>query len=393
MRCCRDETGPEKKGTMKILHLADTHLGYSAYRKTTEDGVNQREMDVYDAFTRCIDYAVVSKPDLVLHAGDLFDSVRPTNRAITVALQQILRLSKEHIPCVLISGNHETPKLKETGNIFRIFEHLDSVYSIHNNHYETVVVKNEKETVCIHALPQCQNSKEFDLNCKKIALDKKADFNILLAHGAVTGIKEFRMNEFNELFIPVKTLSTDFDYIALGHYHTYTKLQENAFYSGSTEHFSFTEADDQKGFLEITLGRNMKHRFIPIPTRVMVDTTPIDCATLTLEQITRKIKEVVQSVEPAGKILRLRLTNIPQHIQRGIDFHQLQNLGKNAVYFEIKPIPIKTEGTSLDEGYTMKSLADEYEKFLSAQELPEKEILLKLGLHYIHSIEEQDDVI
>ncbi len=378
---------------MKILHLADTHLGYSAYRKTTEDGVNQREVDVYDAFTRCIDYAIHTKPDVVLHAGDLFDSVRPTNRAITVALQQILRLSKEHIPCVLISGNHETPKLKETGNIFRIFEHLDSVYPIHNNHYESVVIKNKKETARIHAIPQCQSLKDFDLNLKKITLDAKADFNILLAHGAVTGIKEFRMNEFNELFIPVKTLTNDFDYIALGHYHTHTKLQENAFYAGSTEHFSFTEADDQKGLLEITLGPSLKHRFIPIQTRIMVDVPPIECSTLTIEQVTRKIKEVVQSVEPTGKILRIRLTQLPMHIQRGIDFHQLQNLAKNAVYFEIKSTPMKLEGTTLDEGYKMKSLADEYEKFLSAQELPEKEILLKLGLHYIHSIEEQDEMI
>ena len=29
---------------MKILHVADTHLGYSAYRKATEDGINQREL-------------------------------------------------------------------------------------------------------------------------------------------------------------------------------------------------------------------------------------------------------------------------------------------------------------------------------------------------------------
>ena len=67
---------------MKFLHLADTHLGYSAYRKVTEDGVNLREMDVYDAFVRCIDYAVKTKPDVVLHAGDLFDSVRPTSLGI-----------------------------------------------------------------------------------------------------------------------------------------------------------------------------------------------------------------------------------------------------------------------------------------------------------------------
>ena len=123
---------------MKILHMADTHLGYSAYRKLTKDGMNQREIDIYNSFKQCIDYAVKSKPDLILHAGDLFDSVRPTNRAITVALEQIIRLSKGKIPFVVISGNHETPKLKETGNIFKIFEHLYHIYPIYNNKYETI---------------------------------------------------------------------------------------------------------------------------------------------------------------------------------------------------------------------------------------------------------------
>ena len=41
---------------IKVLHVADTHLGYSAYRKTTSDGINQRESDIYNSFTQVIDY-------------------------------------------------------------------------------------------------------------------------------------------------------------------------------------------------------------------------------------------------------------------------------------------------------------------------------------------------
>jgi len=375
---------------MRVLHLADTHLGYSAYRKATEEGVNQREIDVYDVFTQCIDYAVKTKPDLVLHAGDLFDSVRPTNRAITVAVQQILRLSKEKIPFVLISGNHETPKLKETGNIFSIFKHLEYVYPIYNNRYETISLKRKDETVLIHAIPQCQNPEEFETNMKKISVDKNADYNILLAHGAVIGLKEFKMNEFNELFIPIKNLQQDFAYIALGHYHMYTKLQENAFYAGSTEHLSFTDANSQKGYLEIDLGQKSKHRFIPLRTRIMIDAPSIDCTTLHIEQIVQKIKEIIQEIEPKDKIIRIRLENIPTHIQRGIDYHQIRELGKTAVHFEIKPMPMKNDKATLNEGYKMKSLADEFEKFITNQHYSEKKMLLNLGLQYIHKIEEQE---
>jgi len=376
---------------MRVLHLADTHLGYSAYRKTTEEGINQREVDVYNAFTQSIDYAVKTKPDLVLHAGDLFDSVRPTNRAITVALQQILRLSKENIPFIVISGNHETPKLRETGNIFTIFEHLAHVYPIHDNQYETISLQTKNETVVIHAIPQCQSPKEFDVNFKKITLDKKADYNLLIAHGAVAGIKEFKMNEFNELFIPVKNIQQNFDYIALGHYHMYTKLQENAFYAGSIEHLSFTEASNSKGFLEIDLGQKVKHKFIPVNTRIMMDVSPLDCSTLSAEQIMKKIKETILSIEPKDKIIRIRLENVPLHVHRGIDFHQLRILSKTAVHFEIKSTSMKTDEPSLAEGFTMTSLADEFKRFLNTRQVPEKEMLLKLGLSYIHKIEEHDD--
>ena len=115
---------------MKILHIADTHLGYSAYRKVTEDGINQREIDAYNAFKEFVDYSIKTKPDLIIHAGDLFDSVRPNNRAITFALDQIIRLSDAKIPCVIIAGNHEHPKLKETGHILNIFDHIQNIYPI-----------------------------------------------------------------------------------------------------------------------------------------------------------------------------------------------------------------------------------------------------------------------
>jgi exonuclease SbcD len=376
---------------MRIVHLADTHLGYSAYRRATDDGINQREVDVYDAFTQCIDYALKIKPDLVLHAGDLFDSVRPTNRAITVAVQQLLRLSKEDIPFVVISGNHETPKLRETGNIFTIFEHLKNAYPIHNNRYETVSLPIGDRTAMIHAIPQCQSPKEFDKNFKRIIIKEDVNFNILVAHGAVAGIKEFKMNEFNELFIPVKAIKQDFDYIGLGHYHMYTRLQENAFYAGSTEHLSFTEADAQKGFLDLQLGAHLKQSFIPLQTRIMVDVPPLDCSSLTVGQILAKVKETIRTIEPKDKIIRIRLENVPPPVQRGIDFQEVKQQCKTAVHFEIKSTSLKNSKDALPEGYRMKSLADEFIKFLDTQAYPEKETMLNLGLQYISKNEERDD--
>jgi hypothetical protein len=123
----------------------------------------------------------------------------------------------------------------------------------------------------------------------------------------------------------------------------------------------------------------------------MVDVPPLDCSSLSAEQILRKTKEAILSIEPKDKIIRIRLENIPAHVQRGLDFHQLRALSKTAVHFEIKPSSLKANETSLSEGYKMTSLADEFEKFLNTQPFSEKEMLLKLGLYYIHKSEEQDD--
>lgn len=107
---------------MRLVHLSDTHLGYSAYNKTDPDtSLNQREVDVYSAFNEIIEYILKTKPDLVIHSGDLFDSVRPSNRAIHEAFRQLVRLSRAKIPTVIISGNHSTPRHKATGFYFPSF--------------------------------------------------------------------------------------------------------------------------------------------------------------------------------------------------------------------------------------------------------------------------------
>jgi len=377
---------------MKILHVSDTHLGYSAYRKSTENGINQREQDIYNAFEQFVDYAVNSKPDLVIHAGDLFDSVRPSNRAITFALKQMIRLSKNKIPAIVISGNHEQPKLIETGHIFSIFDHIENVHQIYNSKYEKHIFKINKEKVMIHAIPQCNSKQEFNNEIKKLKPSSDVDYNILVSHGAVTGIHAFSMNEFNELMIPAKILSKDFDYIALGHYHKYSKLAENAFYSGSTESFTFTDAGDKKGFIELDLSKKgLKYNFVELKTRPMIDTKPIKCSKLKLDEVMKEIKQKINQTQPEEKTIRITLEDIPSHIYRGLDFDEIRKLTRDAVHYEIKADVLKDDVTKTSSSSKIDALVNEFKKFLEKQEIEEKETLLKLGIGYIEKIEARDE--
>jgi len=377
---------------MKILHVADTHLGFSAYRKVTAESINQREIDNYNAFKQFVDYAIKSKPDLILHAGDLFDSVRPNNRAITFAIRQILRLSKQGISFVVIAGNHENPKLKETGHIFSIFDHIDNVYPVYKAKYETLSLVMKKEKITIHALPQTSSKDDFNDNLDKISPDPTSDYNVFITHGSVKGIKEFTMDEFNELIIPEGFINSNFDYIALGHYHKYTGLSENAFYAGSTESFTFADAGDQKGFIEVELkDKKIKHNFVPLKNRIVVDPTSIKCLDLTLDEVMDKIKGKIVEINPKDKVFRIKLEDIASHIYRGIDFGEIKELSSDAVHYELKANLIKDGDLKLGESSKIDALALEFKIFMNNQDIEEKEMLLKLGIEYIGKIEARDE--
>jgi DNA repair exonuclease SbcCD nuclease subunit len=376
---------------MKIYHLADTHLGYTAYRKITDNGINQRELDIYDAFKQCINNALHDKPDLILHAGDLFDSVRPTNRAITFAMEQLLRLQKANIPLVIISGNHETPRLKETGHIFSIFDHLTNVTLIYRNHYEKHLYAINNQTLAIHAIPQCPSREAFEHQLQHIKTDPQANYNIFLAHGAVADIKEFRMNEFNELMIPLNILTPQFDYIALGHYHKYTKLAPNAYYAGSPERLSFTEAHDTKGYIKLTLTNNITTTFKTINIRTMYDLPPLDCTNKNIETIVTTIKNQLQNITIKDSILRITLNNIPLQLYRALDIPNIRQLSKDAIHFEIKSNTLQTiQSTNTHLNQTI-SILQEFTNYLHTQNIPNKKTIYKLGLTYLNKIEKNSE--
>ncbi|MCX5727070.1 MAG: metallophosphoesterase, partial [Candidatus Saganbacteria bacterium] len=170
---------------MKMIHIADTHLGCAAYRRISEAGYNQREEDICNAFKSAIDEIIELNPDLVLHAGDLFDSVRPTNRILHFAIEQILRLTQNKITTIIISGNHDTPKQRYIGSVFKIFEVLTTegyLKVIFNNDYTRIKVKD----TLVHAIPQCTSDEIFKAEMAKVTLEEGSK-NVLMLHAGVTG--------------------------------------------------------------------------------------------------------------------------------------------------------------------------------------------------------------
>ncbi|RJQ31266.1 MAG: exonuclease SbcCD subunit D [Actinobacteria bacterium] len=370
---------------MKIVHIADTHLGYNAYRAIDkETGLNLREQDTNAAFKQAIDKIIKLKPTLVVHSGDFFDGSRPSNRTISFALKQLLRLTSANIPIVIISGNHSTPRIKGWGSIFSIFEFFEGIYPVYQAEYELINIGGIK----LHCIPQCQSKDSFAIELNKLQnIDFSKPYNVLVLHAAIAGIKEFSMDsEFNELLIKEKQLSPMFDYIALGHFHRQVKMKDNAYYAGSTERFGFGEAGEKKGFLVVDLKTNkVEPHYLDI--RPMVDLKPIDSAKKEPEQIMQELKIAIEETKPKDKIVRLNVINLTKDTYRELDFEAIKQLLNQAAFYMYNFQTAKSQALSLNPE-TFGSLDQEFKQFLQPTQIKNKNELAKLGIEYIKKAED-----
>ena len=370
---------------MRLVHISDTHLGFSAYSKLDPgEGINQREVDIYRAFEQAVDKTIELKPDVIVHSGDLFDTVRPQNRAIDFALRQLLRLSEAGIETVLISGNHSTPRLRETGNIFRIFEHLRNVHPVHEPGSTKIVIGD----VAVHAVPHSSNPSLVSV-LSKLSPARDSRFNVLVLHAGILDSHTYKMDEFNEQNVPLAAIKGAWDYVALGHFHQYAKVAENAYYSGSTERLGFGESVNDKGIVEADLEKHSV-KFHKLAIREMLDLKTLDAANLASSEILREAKDLVSSSAIDDRIARLVISNVSSDAYKSLDVSALRRLGGSALHFELKIDRLDSEVRQEGGDTQIGLLADEFRKYVARLEMADekKRRLIDLGLPYLAREEE-----
>lgn len=388
---------------MRIVHISDTHLGYTAYSALDKElGIKQRKIDIYKAFKQAIDKIIEIDPDVVLHCGDLFDNVRPSNRTLTFALEQLLRLQSANIPVVLIAGNHSMPRMRDVGSIFKLFNLFPGLYPIYEGKYEKLNFKdraNKQEELVVHAIPHCLTKEEFENNLNMIRIDQDSEYNVLMLHAATKGIKEFSMDEFNEQVVETSYFKPEFNYIALGHYHKYVQLAENAYYSGSTERFSFNEVGQEKGFSEVDLPPTPGTRktnnitFHPLKIRPMIEISPIDAFGKDAEFVMKKFEERVEENGINEKIVRLRVNNISSSTYNTLDFKQIKQLTSPALHFNIRYDRDNEDDFAQISTDSIGNLSMEFENYLTKTviEKLDKKMILEMGKKYLKKAINEDE--
>lgn len=383
---------------MKLAHLADLHLGFRQYDRQTPRGGNQRETDVADAFRRAVDDLLDQRPDLIVLAGDVFHSVRPTNPAILFLFQQLhrLRVQLPDAPVVMIAGNHDTPRSAETGTILKLYEALGV----------EVVVESARRI----AFPK--------LDCAVLAVPHQAlsqperpalrpqpgvTFNVLVTHGQLPGLGEARGTmEYGGALLSAEELApAQWDYVALGHHHVAEEIAPNAWYAGSLEYLSpnpWGQLEDErerklpgKGYLLVDLpGARVAFRHLK-GTRRVIDLPPIHAAGLGAKELDQLIAHAVAAAKPAidDQVVRLAIFDVARATARDLDHAAIRQYKARALNFQLdlrKPDEPRAVGVGAPG--LRRTLSETVRDYLGRRPLDadlDRDAFVRLGVEYVEA--------
>ncbi len=373
---------------MRLVHLADLHIGYRAYHRTTSQGLNRREADVFQAFREALTKTAELQPDLVVMAGDIFHVPRPGNLALIETQKALLKFRERcQADIVIIAGNHESVKSLDNRCILELLGIVPGI--------TTVTARPEVVSVCgDRAIVSClpHNGLE-QTDALALRPHPDADYNILLLHGTADSN---RINDYGGYDVPAHLLSMPWDYVACGHYHSYTHLGGNAYYAGAIERTSndiWKEADEEKGFIEFDLDTHSV-RFHPLASpRATVDLPIIDAAGKEAGQVDAEIADNAKQADVTDKLVRQRVVNLPRSVQHQLDRAQLRSLQVEAVHYLFDPHTPEASGGTLGDAVRRDggSLRDRAQAFLQERPLPagiERERFVATGMAYLVGLEE-----
>ena len=231
---------------MKFMHLADAHLDspFQGLSFLPSNEFNSIKQSTQQSFTKAVNVALKQKVDLVLIAGDTFDSVHPSPASQLFFSREIKRLTDQKIQVVMILGNHDylNPDemiLPQTP----YFKLLGSDEKVEVAHFKT---KDDFSYTVAGFSYQHNHIEEDKIN----EFPKKGDnFTIGLMHaGAKT------TSTHQNVYAPFTTAeikNLNYDYFALGHIHLRQTLSEDPLivYSGNLQGRHINERDAKGVYL------------------------------------------------------------------------------------------------------------------------------------------------
>jgi DNA repair exonuclease SbcCD nuclease subunit len=366
---------------MRVAAIGDAHLGRSYLNVVSPEGVNQRERDFEVSFAAAVDAALALSPDLVVWLGDVFDHPRPTYRSYRVAQRGLTRIREHGIGCVVISGNHDTPRLPGTGSPYSpLADTFGEFHFAHRLTYE----RFELPGLVVHAVPQMMTVEATLDALVEVERSRSLDrTNLLLTHPRVTQVVPRTYADVNEIEVDDAVLRSDL--VLLGHWHVHTRVREHVWYAGSTD--TFTYADDPaspKGIVVLdTDAGTVRH--VPIEgQRRLVTLEPVYAAGLDPADLERQVLERVAEI-PEGAIARLWVEMVDPEAYRLLDGDAVRAASAHAMHLRVEP-RFSDAANEVDLGEVdMDSMGARWERYLEGQDLVgfDRGRIKELGREYL----------
>jgi len=287
----------KRKPSLKILHTSDWHLGRALYGKKRYEEIT--------AFFNWLHNLIQEKNiDVLLIAGDVFDTKSPPNQAQELYYRFLYQTSLSccrHI--VIIAGNHDSPSFLNAPKELLKTLNVHVVASVSENiNDEVIILKNENNSAeaIVCAVPYLRDrdirivnpgesfeEKKLKLitgiqnhynKVSRIAEEKQKDSPgvpiIAMGHLFTAGGKTIDGDGVRDLYvgslahINTAIFPSTFNYVALGHLHIPQKsgTDNQIHYSGSPIPMGFGEASHEKSVIKIEFEKKYPEiEKIPVP--------------------------------------------------------------------------------------------------------------------------------
>ena len=268
---------------MRVLHTSDWHIGRTLYSK--------KRYEEFEGFLTWLAETIQKNDiDVLLVAGDVFDTSAPSNRAQELYyrfLCQVANSSCSHI--VIIAGNHDSPSfLNAPKELLKALDVHVVGSAVEPLEDEVLVLRNKHGApgLIVCAVPYLRDRDIRVAEAGESVEDKERKLidGIRSHYAAVAALAEQKREELGadipivgtghlftaggqtvdgdgvrELYVgslahvTTGIFPTSFDYLALGHLHVPQKVNdlETIRYSGSPLPMGFGEAKQQKSVCQI----------------------------------------------------------------------------------------------------------------------------------------------
>ncbi|MGZ8804529.1 MAG: exonuclease SbcCD subunit D, partial [Microbacterium sp.] len=277
---------------MRILHTSDWHIGRSFHGHSTLDAL-RGVLETLAVQVR--DHSV----DVVIVAGDVFDSAAPAAACYTLLTDTLTALSDAGAQIVVTSGNHDSAaRLGFQSGLLRAGIHIvtdplsvGTPITIDDAHgpVDFYGIPFLEPALVRHLWPDTQLRSQHAtiahvMDLVRADLGERGRRSVAIAHCFAAGVettpgveREIRQGSLD--VVPLSAFEGP-DYVALGHIHGRQRLSDRVRYAGAPLHYSFGEADKPRGSwlvdLDATGLATVEWLDLPVPRRLVTVRGPLE---------------------------------------------------------------------------------------------------------------------